>query len=84
MLDVAITSPPRFRAVECGDYVVIKRNRSFPQTEKVCWWVGQVIHKMGSARDPSINSFFQVVDIDTGSIKIINANSVKEILKSNT
>ena len=83
MSNVSISAPPTFLAVKCGDYVVIEENIYIHQEKKSNWWIGQVINKMGSARDPSINSFFQVIDIDTGSIKTINANLVQEILNNN-
>ncbi len=44
------------------------------------WWIGQVISREGNSIDPSVNTLFQVVDIDTGAVEIINADCVRGIL----
>ena len=36
----------------------------------------------GGARDPKVNSLFQVADVDTGVIRWINADEVNEVLWS--
>ena len=37
------------------------------------WWMGQVIHCGGAARDPSIQNLFQIADVDSGLIRWVNA-----------
>ena len=39
------------------------------------WWMAQVIFCEGGARDPKVNSLFQVADVNTGIIRWINAMS---------
>ncbi|KGG16168.1 hypothetical protein EV06_0878 [Prochlorococcus sp. MIT 0602] len=36
---------------------------------------------MGSSIDPTANSLFQVIDIDTGNVKIVNADIVRGIIQ---
>ena len=43
---------------------------SFDATaDKGDWWMGQVIWREGGARDPKVNTMFQIADIDTGVIR---------------
>ncbi len=68
------TSPPDFLAAQHGDLVVVAEGQ-------VDWWLGYVIHIVGGARNPNDNGLFQIADIDTGKIKIVNADLVKAILR---
>lgn len=69
-----------FLQVECGDFIAIAPSEEHPAR----WWVGQVLSKVGNSIDPSINSLFQVIDIDTGIIKIVNADYVRGIVWHNS
>ena len=44
--------------------------------------MGQVIFCEGGARDPKVNSLFQVADVDTGVIRWINAEEVSNVIWS--
>ena len=44
------------------------------------WWMGELIHCGGAARDPSIHNLFQIADGDSGVISWVNADLVKHIL----
>ena len=44
--------------------------------------MGQVIFCEGGARDPKVNSLFQVADVDTGVIRWINADEVSNVIWS--
>ncbi len=68
---------PGFLCVKCGDFVLISSS-PFCSDD---WWVGQVVCCVGSSGSPFINSLFQVIDIDTGVIKIISAGFVRGIIK---
>ena len=48
--------------------MIVKRD--YPTGEKADkdWWMGQVIHCNGAARDPKVHNLFQVADVDSGSI----------------
>ncbi len=66
-----------FLSIKCGDFVVISSSlNSFDD-----WWVGQVIFRVGGSVDPSVNTLFQVIDIDTGKIKIVDASFVKGLVE---
>ena len=65
-----------FLSVQCGDIVAVENL----QDAFTDWWAGQVLHKVGSSLEPRINTIFQVIDIDTGSVKIINADLVIGII----
>ena len=73
-----------FLFVKTGDYVIInneKTNRDTQETENN-YWIGQVINCIGGARNPNSWTLFQVVNIDSGEITIINADIVERILKT--
>ena len=76
---------PDFLSVKSGDYIAIKsednNNASLPK-EHGSHWFGQVINCIGGARDPSAWTLFQVMNIDSGEIMIINADTVEMILKT--
>ena len=63
-----------------GDYVVI--DNALISGASFCTdnWVGYIISAIPGARDPFSNSLFQVMNIDTFTISIINADSVVAIL----
>ena len=76
---------PDFLSVKSGDYVVIKaeENDNSSLSKKTNnHWVGQVINCIGGARDPNAWTLFQVMNIDSGEIMIINADTVEMILKT--
>ena len=78
-------SSPAFLSVKSGDYIVInivKDNNSLLSKKTQNYLVGQVINCIGGARDPNSWTLFQVMDIDTGEIIIINADTVERILKT--
>ena len=70
-----------FLLVKCGDIVVVEEVSSVVGAGKAAWWVGQIICIVGGARDPLANSLFQLVCIDTGAIRTINADAVKGVLR---
>ena len=67
---------PAFLSVECGNFVVIS---SFSD-RKVDWWVGYVIHRVGNSAEPTVNTLFQVIDIDTGRVVTVNADVIRGII----
>ena len=78
-------SNPNFLSVRSGDYVAIKteqNNNSSLSKEHESHWFGKVINCIGGARDPNAWTLFQVINIDSGEIMIINADMVEMILKT--
>jgi len=76
------SATPEFLFVRPGDYVAIKKENCKDTKEKdEKYWVGQVIECIGGARIPNSWTLFQVANIDTGEITIINADIVEKILK---
>ena len=49
-------------------------------TEEDRWWMADVIHVDGGARNPKVPTLFQVADVDTGTVQWINADLVKRIV----
>ena len=43
------------------------------------WWMGQLIHCGGAARDPSMHNLFQIADVDSGVIRLVNVDLVTHI-----
>ena len=78
-------SSPDFLFVKAGDYIAIKaekNNGSSPSKKNKSHWFGLVINCIGGARDPNAWTLFQVMNIDSGEIMIINADTVEMILKT--
>ena len=44
------------------------------------WWMGDVITIDGGARDPKVPTLFQIVDVDTGRVRWVNADLVTHIV----
>ena len=72
----SLLETPAFLSVKCGDFVVI----SAFSDRKVDWWVGYVIHRVGNSADPTVNTLFQVIDIDTGRVVTVNADVIRGII----
>ena len=68
-----------FLSVRSGDFVAVKPF----QGKKNDWWVAQVLNRVGSSLDHRTNTLFQVINVDTGKVKIINADLVIGIIKTN-
>ncbi len=69
-----------FLSVKCGDLVAVV---SLSHGKTNDWWVAQVLSRVGNSLDPQINTLFQVIDVDTGNVKTINADLVIGIIKTN-
>ena len=75
---------PDFLFAHPGDLVVVEEDSAMVGRDGVDWWVGHVIHVVGGARDPDASTLFQVACIDTGVIRVVNADLVKGILRPKT
>ena len=74
---------PNFLSVKPGDCVAIKSQHHYSSSQSVQdYWIGRVIYCIGGARDPNSWTLFQVINIDSGEISIINADTVENILKT--
>jgi len=73
---------PNFLSVRSGDCVAINSQRNYYSSSQNIqdYWIGRVIHCIGGARDPNSWTLFQVINIDNGEVKIINADTVEMIL----
>ncbi len=61
-----------------GDLVIVEGEDKCSSED---WWLGHVIHATCGARNSDLNSLFQVADVDSGFIRMINADLVKAILR---
>jgi len=69
-----------FLSVRLGDYVAIKDDSKYSSSiSETNYWFGKVINCIGGARDPNAWTLFQVINIDSGEITIINADTVENI-----
>ena len=73
--DNIIHAAPRFLGVRPGQFVLVQQ--SAVQSD---WWMGQVVFCEGGARDPRVNSLFQIADVDDGCIHWVNADQVTHVL----
>ena len=60
--------------------VIVQHDLQIGEKRDKDWWMWQVIHCGGAARDPSIHNLFQVADVDSGVIRWVNADLVTHIL----
>ena len=51
-------------------------------TDSDDWWMADVIHVDGGARDPKVPTLFQVADVDTGVVRWVCADLVTHIVPS--
>ena len=65
-----------FLDAKCGDFVAV----SSDQDALSDWWIGQIISKVGNSMEPTVNTLFQVIDVDTGAVRTVNADCVRGII----
>ena len=73
---------PVFLDVAPGMTVIVKHDYLTGEKAEKDWWMGEVIHYGGAARDPKIHNLFQIADVDSGVIRCVNADLVTHILPS--
>jgi len=71
---------PLFLNVMPGMTVIVRHDYLTGETHDKDWWMGQVIHCGGAAREPSMHNLFQIADVDSGEIRWVNADLVTHIL----
>ena len=49
-------------------------------TDSDDWWMADVIHVDGGARDPKVPTLFQVADVDSGVIRWVCADLITHIV----
>ena len=74
--------PPLFLSVKAGQFVVVQETPNVVITDKTTWSVTEVIWCEGGARNPAHTTMFQVMDVDTGVVKWVNADAVTHVLPS--
>jgi len=52
---------------------IVKHDYQTEEPHEKDWWMGQVIHSCGAARNPSIHNLSQVADVDSGVIRWVNS-----------
>ena len=71
---------PLFLGVAPGMTVIVRNEYLTGETADRDWWMGQVLHCGGAARDPKAHNLFQIADVDSGEIRWVNADLVTHIL----
>nr|WP_186540232.1 DUF3104 domain-containing protein [Synechococcus sp. BIOS-E4-1] len=71
---------PNFLSVVPDKTVIVQHDCLSGEKRDKDWWMGQVIHCGGGAREPNIHNLFQIAYVDSGVICWINADLVKHIL----
>ena len=75
-----VDTPPLFLSVRPGQFVVVSETPNVVMTDQTTWSVVEVIWCEGGARNPAHTTMFQVMDVDTGTVKWINADAVTHFL----
>ena len=73
---------PVFLSVSSGDFVIVQAEQQVARKVDGNWWMGQVVFCEGGARDPMVNTMFQVSDVDDGVIHWVNGDEVTHIVRS--
>ena len=76
------TRPPTFLSVKPGDWVIVQAAQQVAQQFNDDRWMGQVVFCVGGARDPRVNTMFQVANVDDGHITWVNGDAVTHIVRS--
>ena len=71
-----------FLDVKPGITVIVRHEYLTGVIADRVWWMGQVLHCGGAARDPKAHNLFQIADVDSGVIRWVNADLVTHILPS--
>ena len=74
--------PPTFLSVRAGDWVIVKGEQKVAQEFDDGWWMGQVDFCEGGARDPRVNTMFQIANVDDGHITWVNGDEVTHVVRS--
>ena len=73
---------PKFLSVKAGDWVIVQAEQQVAQQYNDTWWMGQVVFCEGGARDPRVNTMFQVANVDDGGIFWVNGDAVTHVVRS--
>ena len=79
---LAGTRPPTFLSVKPGDFVIVQAAQQVAHQVNDDWWMGQVVFCEGGARDPRVNTMFQVANVDDGGIFWVNGDEVTHVVRS--
>ncbi len=74
--------PPTFLSVKPGDHAIVQAPQQVAQAFDDGWWMGQVIFCEDGARDPRVNTMFQVANVDDGNITWVNGDEVNHVVPS--
>ena len=77
---LANTPAPAFLSVRPGNLVIVQAQQEVAQKSNDEWFMGQVIWCEGGARDPKVNTMFQVSSVDDGGIYWVNGDLVTHIV----
>jgi hypothetical protein len=77
---LASSPAPTFLSVRSGNIVIVQAQQQVAQKSNEEWFMGQVIWCEGGARDPRVNTMFQVANVDNGEITWVNGDAVTHVL----
>ena len=60
--------------------MIVQAQQQVAQKTTNEWFMGQVIWCEGGARDPRVNTMFQVANVDNGEITWVNGDAVTHVL----
>ena len=71
--------PPLFLSIRPGQFVVVSETPNVVMSDKTTWSVAEVIWCELGARNSDHTTMFQVMDVDSGVVKWINADAVTHL-----
>ena len=75
-------TPPLFLTVSPGQFLVLSETHNVVMSDKTTSSVAEVIGCEGGARNPAHTTMLQVMDVDAGVVKWVNAYAVAHVLPS--
>jgi len=75
------TRPPTLLSLKPGDFVIVEAEQQVACQMNDDWCMGQVVFCEGGARDPRVNTLFQVSNVDDGLITWVNADEVTHVVR---
>ena len=76
------TRPPTLLSLKPGDFVIVEAEQQVACQMNDDWCMGQVVFCEGGARDPRVNTMFQVSNVDDGCITWVNGDEVTHVVRS--
>ena len=74
--------PGHMATAKIGDFICVFEDYLSDSSDPANWYIGCIIDRIGSARNPGYWTLLQVIDIDNGAIKTLSVDSAIGIINN--